>query len=120
MRDSQNQEDSYGTEIGTPTLTLRIGMVEQIIPWAGFLGGVFRGKADGRNEMIELRFQECEVTLKGHDLRSLLEKCQLQDLRWIREIPDAVAGEWAGEGGVTEIRCTTPDDQGSEPPSGIH
>ena len=113
-------EDSYQTELGTPTLTLRMGSLERMIPWASFLGGSFHRKEGGENENILLSFQEGEVRLKGYALQHIWEKCQLQDLRWVREIPGALAEEWTGEGVVIGIRFTTPDDQESEPPSGIH
>jgi len=96
-------QDCYLLETGTPTLTVRLQGREEMIPWAGFAGGTFQLQESKKNEKIELRFQEWQLTLTGNDLQKLWEKCQMQDLRWVQAIPAAVASQWAGDCVVTRV-----------------
>jgi len=98
MKTLQNIEDSFGKETGSPTLTLRLGKEERMIPWASFLGGRYsQGK-------IQLGFQEWDLTVTGRDLESLWQACQMQDVRWIRMMEAELIDQWDGDCVVVKIQ----------------
>ena len=115
-----DNDDCFESEMGVPTLTIREGNQEHMIPWVTFLGGKFSLHEGEGLEKIELRFQGVEVHLEGRRLRTLWEKSQLQDLRWVREITDPTGENENQEGIVTSIQLVTSEEEGAEPPSGIH
>ena len=100
MKDTPEFEDSYLTETGTPTLTLKLEKEERMIPWASFLHGSYFSDP----ERIQLQFQDNLVFLQGKDLSPLWKACQMQDLRWVRKIEAKIADQWAGDCVVTNLQ----------------
>ena len=78
MKLTNEQDECYETEMGTPTLTIELSSGQRMIPYAGFRDAVFKG------DSITIRFLDWIVVIMGKSLLPLWRQLQMQDVRIIR------------------------------------